>query len=218
MKKIIATCFVFGYIGFMVACSGEEDLGITSGSPEKAREELLAPVVFTMDDPAHEVLLDGKSVIFTLKAKPGVRNKALSVDLEEVGPYFAVNPRLVKKGKYEKYLPELPQFDFLLSYQTAWLRMDEYRFDIDLPKEAALDGACELTALTEQGFATIDARDRGYTLISKISHTEGYKLPFQFFIQYGKAYDPLGRPLCWDVSYPIPGADVEYSYSYYGRE
>lgn len=214
--KSLFTCALLGCVFMTTSCSNDDDNIIASSVSSQSSEETFEPVTFTAEDPTHVIMLDGNPVTFTLKTDSlKTRSVSSNIVLNEVGPFPTATPFLVKKGNYKKYFSKLPQFDFLPSYSVVLLRLDEFRFDVNLPKSAALDGACDLTPITEQGFATESANYKGYQLISKISHVDGYKLTFRFYIQSGIAYDLAGRQLCGDVDHPLPGADVRYNYTYY---
>lgn len=180
-------------------------------------DESFTPVTFTEEDPTHVIMLDGQPLTITLRT--GFETKSISprVEFTEVGPLAAPTPKLFNKGNYEKYVTKLPQFSFLPSYQYVLLRLDEFGFEINLPKEAAQGGACELIPLTEEGFALNNANYKGCTLVSNVKHATGYKLTYHFYIQSGIAYDILGRQLSDNVDYPISGTKVRYNYVYWKK-
>lgn len=219
-RNLIYLYSLFGCLSVMSSCSNEDDVPTTAESTNHiVEEENFEPVVFTTEDPTHEIILDGKPVTFTLNTGIVTKSVEPRIDFTEIGPLPAGNPYLARKGDHQKYTTgRYPQFDFLPSYTYVVLRLDEFRFVVDLPKDAALDGAYELTPLTTQGFTTNSPNYQGYTLVSKISHINGYKLTFQFFIQSGSAYDILGRRLTADMDYPISGANVKYNYVYYKKK
>lgn len=189
----------------------------TQNSQINAVEEL--PIEFTEESPSHVIMLGDKPVTITLTtgerdSQPRISTRA-NIVFNEVGPFTTKAPHLYAQGKYNKYFSKLPQFNDLPPYQYILMRFNEYRFEIDLPKEAALDGAYELKAITDQGFAKENPNYKGCTLVEKISHATGYKLIFKFYIQAGAAFDLAGRQLCPDREWPISGTSVRYNYWYY---
>jgi hypothetical protein len=200
---------------FFISCNNDDEVLLSVSESEMFTKRAFEPeTVFSHEDPTHELIIDGQTVTFTLAlSEEEGTSPQLRASGDMVGPLPASTPKRVATGKYQKYLTKISEFNWLPSYSYVLLRLDEYSFEINLPK-TAFQGAYTVYAQTTEGFATNGANYRGYSYVGTTSHATGHKITFKFFIQNGAAYNILGQQLCANTSIPIKGENVRYNYKY----
>jgi hypothetical protein len=206
---------VFIYSVSFISCNNDDEVLLSEGQSELFTKGAFEPeTVFSHGDPTHELIIDAQTVTFTLAPpKEDGTSPQLRTAGNMVGPLPVSTPKRVTTGKYKKYFTKISDFNWLPSYSYVLLRLDEYRFEINLPK-TAFQGAYILYPQTTEGFATNGANYRGYSHVSTVSHATGHKITFKFFIQNGAAYNILGQRLSANTSIPIKGENVRYNYKY----
>jgi hypothetical protein len=204
---ICSACFI--------SCDNDGEVLFSEGESELFTKGVFEPeIVFSHENPTHKLIIDGQTVTLTLALpEEDGTSPQLRAAGDMVGPLPASTPKRVVTGKYQKYLTKISEFNWLPSYSFVLLRLDEYQFEINLPK-TAFQGAYTLYPQTTEGFATNGANYRGYSYVGTISHATGYKITFKFFIQNGAAYNILGQQLCANTSIPVKGENVRYNYKY----
>lgn len=224
-KNILYSAFLIANVILCGSCSDYEE-ELNDVSPKSTLEETSFPIVFDEKTSQKEIVVNGQSI--TINVHNNTPNEIS--DTRAIGggggetiyerdpnATLATVPVLVKKGTYKKYTnPSSTPFAGIGGAKYVLLRMDKFRFECVAPpntKQLSVD----ITNITPQGYSSEGASAKGFVIESITSSTQSLRVLCSFYIQNGAAYNLSGQQLTPNTSFPLPGEEVRYQFTYETR-
>lgn len=174
------------------------------------------PVIIDENTSQKNIVING--VTYTIKINNSPKTRGLGGD----EPIYKRNPNatlasvpvLVSKGKYKKYARNsFSPFSELRGVSYILLKLDKFAFECKAPANAK-PLSIDITNITKQGFTTEAADSKGFVIDKMLVTTTGVIAKCSFYIHNGIAYNIAGQQLTPETSYPLPGNQVQYQFTY----
>ena len=180
------------------------------------RNDTKFPVIIDENTSQKNIVING--VTYTIKIKNSPKTRGLGGD----EPIYKRNPNatlasvpvLVSKGKYKKFVQHsFSPFSELRGVSYILLKLDKFEFECKAPANARAT-SIDITNITKQGFPTETANYKGFSIDNMLVTTSGVFVKCSFYIHNGIAYNIAGQQLTPETSYPLPGNQVRYQFTY----
>lgn len=212
-RKIIILLTLCMCIVSFTSCSNNEEEMVEQ---QIVSNDTTFPIIIDENTSQKNIVVNG--VTYTIKTKQSPKTRGIGGE-ETIYPRdpsatLASVPVLVSKGNYKKYLQKtFSPFAELRGVSYVLLRLDKFAFECKAPANAK-QSSIDITNITKQGFATESASYKGYSIDQILVTTTGVIFKCSFYIQNGIAYNIAGQQLTPNTSYPLPGNQVQYQFTY----
>lgn len=212
-RKIITLLTLCTCIVSFTSCSNNEAEIVEK---QVVSNDTKFPVIIDENTSQKNIVING--VTYTIKIKKSPQTRGIGGD----EPIYKRNPNatlasvpvLVSKGKYKKFVQHsFSPFSELRGVSYILLKLDKFEFECKAPANARAT-SIDITNITKQGFPTETANYKGFSIDNMLVTTSGVFVKCSFYIHNGIAYNIAGQQLTPETSYPLPGNQVRYQFTY----